>query len=199
MLSFYFGRDAEFCLGGAEGGQSRLCHDSRRRRATSPAKSRRCARRWSRTRRWSPTSRRSTSPRLRALQPAAQAGRGGLEAGEKPDRRHEWRARPVAAVAAADRAGQERRSRAAGCCSRAIATCRGLPARMRSRMVPSAAALRTLRQSAAGSGEPRALHRLRRSSISAPSRRPKPRPRTTPSRCWSLPPMPRRIRRAACR
>ena len=71
-----------------------------------------------------------SQPRLRPLQPAAQAGRGGLEAGEEPDRGHQRRARPAAAVAVADRAGR-RTSPSMGCCSPAIATCRGSRARMR--------------------------------------------------------------------
>ena len=59
-----------------------------------------------------------------------QAGRERLEAGEEPDRGDQRRARPVAAVAAADRAGA--RSAATTIrCLRATGRCRGWRARMR--------------------------------------------------------------------
>ena len=67
---------------------------------------------------------------LRALFAAAQAGRERLEAGQEPDRRHQWRARPAAAVAAADRAGRGTAATTTRCL-RATATCRGWRAPMR--------------------------------------------------------------------
>ena len=51
----------------------------------------------------------------------------GVEVGEEPDRGHQWRARPTAAVAAADGAGAGE-TMATGRCLPAIATFPGWPA-----------------------------------------------------------------------
>ena len=52
----------------------------------------------------------------RALFAAAPAGRRRMEAGQEPDPRDQWRARPVAVVAAADRAGRDRSDDDAAVC-----------------------------------------------------------------------------------
>ena len=94
-------------LGGAEGWPGRLRRDPgdvARHRSQGAAS---CARRWSRRRRRSPTFRRSIwRSRYELYALLLQAGRGRLEAGQEPDRRDQRRARPAAAVAAADRAGR---------------------------------------------------------------------------------------------
>ena len=164
MLSFYFGRDGSFRLGGAEG---RARWRSRRSATSGDIESK--------------------VRKLReALEPQAamisdippfdlalgyelyslllEAGRGGLEAVEEPDRRHQRRARPVAAVAVADGA-RDRSIQTTIRCSRATATCPGWRGPMRSRWCRRRRRCARLRQLAAGQAGARRVDRLRRSAF----------------------------------
>ena len=75
---------------------------------------------------------------LRTLFALVAAGRSGLEAIEKPDRGHQWRARPVAVVAVADRGGRYRQQRR----SPVFELSKGTPWLARSYAVTSDAVLR---------------------------------------------------------
>ncbi len=97
----------------------------------------------------------------RTLFAAAAAGRERMEAGEEPDRGHQRRARSAAAVAAADRASRNRSDD-----DPLFASYRNVPWLARTHAVttvPSAAALRTLRQLPAGKPSTRRADRVRRS------------------------------------
>ena len=122
----------------------------------------------------------------------------GWKAAKEPDRRHQRRARPVAAVAAADGAGRGGRKRKTASCSPAIATSPGSRA-------PTRSAWCRRRRRCARCGNCRRVRRaaIRSSAsatpISASSRPPKRTPKKTPSRCRLPPPIPPPTLRAACR